>query len=255
MIKFLARFEENPPTAYLKAHLKPGIRVLDLGCGPGYLSVWLADLLAPGRLYGIDVEPSQVEHARQVAAERGCDNAEFEVADAVDLPFEDGFFDLVHCNNVLAYVPDTKAVLAEAQRVLKPGGILGCREPLVESSFFYPGMGGSAKGFAVFGDILAADDGHPEMGKSLKTHLDQAGFLDIKVSASFEIFSEPDEVDAFYHLVKDWFLSWDIIKSAKMYGAATDSLFKSVELAIENWRQHHGAVAAIAAGEAVAVCP
>ena len=46
----------------------------------------------------------------------------FRVADIVDLPFEDGFFDVACCNDVLAYVPDTQAALSEVKRILKPGG-------------------------------------------------------------------------------------------------------------------------------------
>ena len=96
--------------------------------GPGFISIRLAEAVAPGEVYGIDMEPSQIEMARELAAERGCDNASFHVADIAELPFEDGFFDVACCNDVLAYVPDTGAALSEVKRVLKPGGVFGCRE-------------------------------------------------------------------------------------------------------------------------------
>ena len=56
--------------AYLMPHLTPGLRVLDVGCGPGSISAGLAEAIAPGELRGIDIEPSQVEMAAQAAAEQ-----------------------------------------------------------------------------------------------------------------------------------------------------------------------------------------
>ncbi len=93
--------------AFLTPHLKPGLSVLDAGCGPGTLSAGLGEIVAPGELRGIDVEPSQVELAARLAAERGASNAEFGVADVGDLPFGDGRFDVVHCGDLLAFVPET----------------------------------------------------------------------------------------------------------------------------------------------------
>ena len=77
---------------------------------------------APGELHGIDMEASQIEMARSVAAAGGHDNAFFRTGDATDLPFEDASFDVAHCHAVLMHVPDTQAVLTEVKRVLKPGG-------------------------------------------------------------------------------------------------------------------------------------
>ena len=94
----------------------------------------LAQAIAPGELRGIDVEPSQVELAARAAADSGLSNAEFSTADVTALPFEDGRFDIVHCSDILAYVSDTGAALDEIKRVLKPGGILGCREIIMDSS-------------------------------------------------------------------------------------------------------------------------
>ena len=107
--------------AHLLPHLQPGMRVLDLGCGPGTISVGLAEAVAPGELLGIDLEESQVAMARGAAEAGGHGNATFHVGDATDLPFEDDEFDAVHCHAVLMHIPDTGAALAEVRRVLKPG--------------------------------------------------------------------------------------------------------------------------------------
>ena len=62
--------------------------------------------------------------ARAAAEAGGHTNATFHVGDVTDLPFEDGYFDVAHCHAVLMHVPDTKGVLSEVKRVLKPGGIV-----------------------------------------------------------------------------------------------------------------------------------
>ena len=110
---------------YLLPYLKPGMRALDFGCGPGTLSAGLAQVVAPGELYGIDTEETQVELAKSLAAALQVENVTFQVGDVTELPFEDDFFDVAHAHDVLFYVPDTRAALAEVMRVLKPGGVYG----------------------------------------------------------------------------------------------------------------------------------
>ena len=93
---------------HLLPHLKPGLRVLDLGCGPGSISVGLAKAIEPGELHGIDMEESQIAIARASAAAGGHSNATFHVGDAKNLPFEDGYFDAVHTHAVLMHIPETE---------------------------------------------------------------------------------------------------------------------------------------------------
>ena len=120
--KLLERRNAAECTANLLPHLRPGMRLLDLGCGPGTISVGLADAVAPSEMHGIDMEPTQVEIAGAAATAGGHANARFRTSDAANLPFEDTAFDVAHCHALLNHMPDTRAVVAEAKRVLKPGG-------------------------------------------------------------------------------------------------------------------------------------
>ncbi len=128
MLESFSRYTAETSATYLLPYLRPGLRVLDFGCGPGTISVGLAKAVAPGEMHGVDIEASQVDMARMVASANRQDNAIFHVGDVTDLTFEDGYFDVAHCHNVLLHVPDTGAALAEVSRVLKPGGIIACRE-------------------------------------------------------------------------------------------------------------------------------
>jgi len=243
--------------AFLMPHLKPGLRVLDAGCGPGSISVGLAEAIALGELRGIDTEPSQVEMAARAAADRGLGNAEFSVADVRAMPFEDGWFDVVHCGDLLAFVSDTGAALKEIRRVLKPGGILGCREIIMDAFLIHPDPPPSplAQGYAVFADLLAADDGHPQMGKELGGHLELAGFADIQVSAAFDVYSGPERLKLVYDLGEQWYSSPLVEGPATQYGVSTDAMLAEINQARNRWYRSPGAMAAFAYGEVLAVRP
>ena len=75
MIQALMRRTAQTNAAYLLPLLKPGMRALDVGCGPGNISVGLAQAVAPGPLYGIDQADSQVDLARAVAGHLQQENA------------------------------------------------------------------------------------------------------------------------------------------------------------------------------------
>ena len=252
MLQSLMRRSAENDAAYLMPHLKPGMRVLDLGCGPGALSMGLARAVDPGELHGLDIEASQVDIARALAASLQQENTVFQVGDATAMPFEDDFFDVAHCHDVLMHIPDTQAVLAEVMRVLKPGGIIACREMIVGSCFTYPDYGVLGRAWEMFEDLLATDEGHPQMGKDLKTQLGRAGFIDARFTASFDLFSTPEQVEFIYGFALDWFLTPEMTETALQYGASTEELAESIRATYDQWRNNPGAVCALAFGEAVA---
>ena len=65
--QLLRRRSADTHAAYLLPHLRPGMRLLDFGCGPGFISVGLARAVEPGELHGVDVEESQIDMARSAA--------------------------------------------------------------------------------------------------------------------------------------------------------------------------------------------
>ena len=254
-LQALLRVSASANAAYLLPHLEPGLRVLDFGCGPGTITIGLAEAVSPGEVHGVDMEASQIDLARMFAERYGRDNAAFHVGDVTDLPFEDDAFDVAHCHNVLMHVPDTQAVLREVKRVLKPGSLIASREMIAESSFTHPDFGVIRKAWDMFEDLLAADEGHPQMGKDMKSHFIEAGFASIRVGASFDTYTTPEEVAFIYGIALQWFLSPEITEAAIKYGAATPELCKHIGIAYEKWKDHPGAFAAVAHGEMLARKP
>ncbi len=255
MLESIRRYTAESNAAYLLPYLRPGLRVLDFGCGLGTISVGLAKAVAPGELHGVDMEESQIDLAMAVAKANGLDNAIFHVGDITDMPFEDGFFDVAHGHNVLMHIPDTGAVLAEVKRVLKPGGIIACREMISGSSFTHPDFGVIRSAWDMFEDLLAADEGHPQMGKELKTHIVDAGFTNGKITASFDIYNAPADVAFIYEFAQKWFLAPEITEAAVKYGAATQELCNAISDAYDRWKDHPGAFCGVAFGGAVAGRP
>ncbi len=255
MIRSLMRRTAETNAVYLLPYLRPGMSILDVGCGPGNISVGLAQACDPGPLYGIDKEESQVDIARVIAASLNQENAVFQVGEATGLPFEDDFFDVVHCHDVLMHIPDAQAALAEIRRVLKPGGIIGCREMIGQSCFTYPDYGVIGKSWEMFEDLVTTDGGHPQMGKELKTRLASSGFIDARITASFDVFSTPEQIDFIYMIALQWFLSQEMEETAIQYGAATVELAQAIRVAYVRWKDDPGAMCVLAFGEAVAFKP
>ncbi len=100
-----------------------GARVLDIGCGTGVLTRVIAGMPGIGSVIGVDPAPSLLAKARQLSP--GLNNITFEEADGRDLSFDNQTFDAAIFDSTLSHVPGPERALAEAHRVLKPGGILG----------------------------------------------------------------------------------------------------------------------------------
>ena len=253
--QLLARRSAPTHAGYLLPLLEPGMRVLDFGCGPGTISVGLAEAIAPGELHGLDMEESQIAMARAAAAAGGHDNATFHVGDITDMPFDDGSFDAAHCHTVLSHVPDTAAALAEVKRVLKPGGIVAAREILNDSCFLEPGPPELHSVWSAVIGLFLAHDGHPQMGKELKGALVAAGFADIRATASFDSFGLPAEVAFMRDFFTDWLFQPHMIETATEADIATVEQFGAWRDAIREWGEQEGAFGAFAFGEAIAVKP
>ena len=117
------RTAENS-AGYLLPLLAPGLRLLDVGCGPGTITLDLAARVAPGATVGVDREAAVIAEARTLLESRPIAPVEFRTADAYALGFDDASFDVVHAHQLLQHLTDPVAALIEMRRVLRPGGVL-----------------------------------------------------------------------------------------------------------------------------------
>jgi SAM-dependent methyltransferase len=111
------------------AGIRPGMRVADIGCGAGLVSVELARMAGEeGEVWAVDASPEQVAVTRRRAERDGLANVRAAVGRAEATGLSRGSFDLVYCRFVLMHVPDAMAALCEMQSLLAPGGILACED-------------------------------------------------------------------------------------------------------------------------------
>ena len=251
--QLLMRRNADSCAAHLRPHLEAGQRLLDIGCGPGTISVGLADAVAPGEMHGIDMEESQIELARSAAKAGDHENATFSSAQATALPFDDASFDVVHCHAVLMHIPENAGVLSEIRRVLRPGGLLSTREMIGGSCFFTPDPDGTlAQIWQGFSQLLRGNGGHPDIGKDMPAILYREGFTSVEASASFEAFSSPADVGFFHAFAGGWFFSDETRGAAIKYGLVTAEQFENWQSSFDSWKSVSGAFATLAWGEALA---
>src|SRR5690349_22361328 len=108
-----------------RLNLKPGLMVLDVGCGTGASALPAAEAVGEtGKVIGVDLAENQLKRARIKAAQRQLQNVEFRVGDMTNLGFPDNHFDAVVSVFSVFFVPDMEGLVRELWRMVKPGGKL-----------------------------------------------------------------------------------------------------------------------------------
>lgn len=123
-MRALAFARSNPVLAFAHLSLKPGLSVLDCGCGTGEMLALIARQVAPGMVCGGDLSSTMLAEARTRAAPMGLVNLRFESIDVQALPFADASFDRVLATQLLVHVPDPRGALRQLCRVTAPNGLV-----------------------------------------------------------------------------------------------------------------------------------
>ena len=222
---------------FILPHLKPGMSLLDCGCGPGAITFGLADVVAPGRVVGADIEPAMIEQATRLAAESGVQNVEFSVGDIYDLPFEDGEFDIVFSHSVTEHLSDPVRALRELHRVAKPGGLAG----IVKTDWTFPFIVPESEGFSKFFELFEGGfnriGGSLNRGRYLGAYMREAGFEVIEVRNQVSnAFGETTVITA------ERFISWldniPLFQESVELGITSESELDAVRAGMREWAAH-----------------
>ncbi len=186
--------------AFLLPHLTPGMRVLDIGCGPGSITVGLARYVASAETIGIDQAQEALGAARARAEELKVANVRFEQADVYDVPFPDASFDVVYGHQILQHLADPVAALTEARRVLRPGGYVAMRDADYGTMTHHPHEPMLDRWLEVYHEIVRGNGGEPDAGRRLPEWVRAAGFDHIHPTASTWLYATPEARQAWADL-------------------------------------------------------
>ena len=184
------RTAENS-AGYLLPRLRDADRVLDVGCGPGTITVDLACRVPRGDVIGLDAAGDVLEAARQEAGRQGRPNVRFEAGDVYHLAFADATFDVVHAHQVLQHLADPVAALAEMRRVCRPGGLVAARDSDYGGMLWFPYDPELSEWRALYEDVGRAVGGEPDAGRRMLSWALAAGFADVEPSGSAWCYAAP----------------------------------------------------------------
>lgn len=234
--------------AYLAPRLDAGLSLLDVGCGPGTITVEFADTLAPGRVVGVDASAEVIAKAGEF--ERP--NLEFLVADAYALPFDDDTFDIAHAHQTLQHVADPVAMLREMRRVVKPGGILAARDVDYAGVIWYPESHDLGQWLRIYELVHRSNGGEPDAGRRLKAWALQVGFAQVRTTASLWNFSDAADREWWGSMWEARVLQSAFAADAMGKGLATQDELEAISRAWRAWADSEEGWLALPHGEIVA---
>lgn len=227
--------------------------LIDCGCGPGTITLGLAEIVAPGEVVGVDINAQRIAEARTLATAEGADQVRFEVASVIELLAPSQAFDAAFENRCFEHLVDAGPAVREVFRVLKPGGVFGAGERFVNSDV-WGNLGPTlrramqlsvrASNRAIWGKTdggLGIDRRFAERFSSL---LIRTGFVDLGMTAFWESYGTRERV------------AWMGEYMARQRGAEVARIIKSgwadqaemdrISDAWREWGQRPGSYCAIA---------
>ena len=230
-----ARRTAEQDAAYLLPRLRPGMSLLDLGCGPGTITTGLARAVAPGEVVGLDVVPAVLEEARAHASTSGVTNVRFEAGSGYALPFDDVSFDVVHAHQVLQHLARPVDAAREVWRVLRPGGLLAVRDADYATMTHWPHRPLLDRWLELHHAVARRNGAEPDAGRRLASWLRAAGVAHVDVSATTVVFSSSEQV-------LNWGDSWaervtssSFATQAVEYGVTTSAELEAIAEAWRGW--------------------
>lgn len=227
--------------AFFLPQLKPGMRILDAGCGPGSITAGLADAVAPGEVIGIDANHAAIETASRLAATADHPGLRFEVADVYRLRFADASFDAIFAHALLQHLPDAEDALGRLRRLLKPGGVIGVADADYGGSIIWPASPGLRRAEKLAFRIRQYPGGDVFVGRKLAAHLAAAGYERVVAGATSMAIGSAQGALAEGQWQSAYFATHELQSHLTAVGLATETELRAASEAWARWARSPGA--------------
>ena len=245
------RTAENS-AGYLLDHLRPGTDLLDVGCGPGTLTVDLARRTAPGRTVGIDVAAEAVAEARDHARATGVPVV-LVTGDFRQAGLEPGSFDVVHAHQVLQHLQDPVGALRALAALARPqGGIVAARDADYPAMVWAPAEARLDRWRDAYLAVTRANGATADAGRHLLRWAGDAGLHDVTYTTSTWTFATDEDRSWWAGLWAERTVASAFAEQAVAYGVATVDELAEMAEGWRAWSAERGATFTVVHGELVA---
>lgn len=220
---------------HLIPHLTADRSLLDVGCGPGTITIDLARRVAPAPVVGFDVSAAVIERAEALlAAPEAPENCRFRVDDLYAISSDDDAWAIVHAHQVLQHLTDPIGALRELYRVLEPGGILAVRDADYGAMTWSPENRQLGRWMDIYRRLAAEQGSRPDAGRHLRGWVMEAGFVEVEVDVDVWTFATPEDRAWWGDLWADRVEHSSYAVHAIDHGFATRSALREIA---EGWRR------------------
>jgi ubiquinone/menaquinone biosynthesis C-methylase UbiE len=237
-----ARRTADEAAAFLLPELRPGMRLLDVGCGPGSITRGLAERVAPGLVVGLDLSRETLEAARGDAAARGLDNLRYEEGSVYELPFPEASFDVAYAHQVFQHLRTRDAALREMIRVVRPGGLVAVRDVDWGSVAYWPRDPWIDHFVEIHQRTWYQNGGEPQMGRQLRMLFNAAGFAEVTVTAAVWCYATSADTTEWGESYANRLLTSPMGERAIEYGYALRADVEAMAAAFRAWAAHPDAL-------------
>jgi SAM-dependent methyltransferase len=249
------RTAENS-AAYLLPRLAEGMRLLDVGCGPGTLTVDLANRLGPtGAVVGVDLPAAVVHEATAHATAEGVGNVTFYAGDFRALDLAERSFDVVHAHQVLQHLRDPVGALAAMSRLARPGGNIAARDSDYPAFLWTPDDPRLDRWREVYMAVSDRNGATGDAGRWLLRWALDAGLTDVAYTTSTWTFATPGDRAWWGELWAERTVASSLADQAVDYGVATRAELDEVAGGWRAWAGRPDGTFVVLHGEIVARSP